>query len=117
MSCSSVEIVSGCFHWHRVVGIWCLFGKSDQSNRKNLQQQWRRSLEIAQFRHKTMSQVAINWCICKGTIPIPGAKNFEQAQQNIGALGWQLEEGEVAELDQAAAKVDKTMVQNIFQSK
>ncbi len=73
--------------------------------------------EIAQFRHKTMSQVAINWCICKGTIPIPGAKNPEQAKQNIGALGWQLEAGEVAQLDRAAAKVDKTMVQNIFQSK
>ncbi|MDJ0632086.1 MAG: aldo/keto reductase [Xenococcaceae cyanobacterium MO_188.B29] len=73
--------------------------------------------EIAQFRQKTMSQVALNWCICKGTIPIPGAKNPEQAKQNIGALGWQLEAGEVAQLDRAAAKVDKTMVQNIFQSK
>lgn len=72
--------------------------------------------EVAQFRQKTMSQVAINWCICKGTIPIPGAKNSEQAKQNIGALGWQLDEGEVAELDRAATRVDKTMVQNIFQS-
>lgn len=73
--------------------------------------------EIAEYRQKTMAQVAINWCICKGTIPIPGAKNPEQAKQNIGALGWQLDEGEVTELDRIAAKVDKTMVQNIFQSK
>ena len=73
--------------------------------------------EIAEHRYKTMSQVAINWCICKDTIPIPGAKNSEQAKQNIGALGWQLDEGEVAELDRAATRVDKTMVQNIFQSK
>ena len=73
--------------------------------------------EVAQFRQKTMSQVAINWCICKGTIPIPGAKNPEQAKQNIGALDWQLNEGEIAELDLAATRVDKTMVQNIFQSK
>ena len=73
--------------------------------------------EVAEHRHKTMSQVAINWCICKGTIPIPGAKNPEQAKQNIGALGWQLDRGEIAELDLAAARVDKTMVQNIFQSK
>ena len=73
--------------------------------------------EIAEHRHKTMSQVAINWCICKGTIPIPGAKNPEQAKQNIGALDWQLDKGEIAELDLAAARVDKTMVQNIFQSK
>lgn len=72
---------------------------------------------IAQSRNKTMAQVAINWCICKGTIPIPGAKNPEQAQQNIGAMGWYLDSGEVTELDKEAAKVKKTMVQNPFQSK
>lgn len=72
---------------------------------------------IAQSRNKTMAQVAINWCICKGTIPIPGAKNPEQAQQNIGATGWYLDSGEVAELDKEAARVKKTMVQNPFQSK
>ncbi|BDI14934.1 oxidoreductase [Nostoc cf. commune SO-36] len=73
--------------------------------------------EVAQFRNKTMSQVAINWCICKGTIPIPGAKSVEQARQNLGALGWQLDAGEIAELDKAAANADKKMVQNIFQTK
>ena len=72
---------------------------------------------IAQSRQKTMSQVALNWCITKGTIPIPGAKNPQQAKQNLGALGWQLDSGEVAELDQAATKVKKPMVQNIFQTK
>ncbi|MBD2300917.1 aldo/keto reductase [Nostoc sp. FACHB-190] len=72
--------------------------------------------EIAQSRNKTMSQVAINWCICKGTIPIPGAKSLAQAQDNIGALGWQLDAGEIAELDKAASSTDKVMVQNIFQT-
>ncbi|MGB3509909.1 MAG: aldo/keto reductase [Microcoleaceae cyanobacterium] len=72
---------------------------------------------VANSRNKTMSQVAINWCICKDAIPIPGAKNQEQAEQNIGALGWQLDSGEVAELDKAAANTDKKMVQNIFQTK
>ena len=73
--------------------------------------------EVAESRNKTMSQVALNWCICKGTIPIPGAKTVEQAKENIGALGWQLDSNEMAELDRAAASVDKTMVQNIFQTK
>ena len=72
--------------------------------------------EIAEYRNKTVSQVAINWCICKGTIPIPGAKSVEQARENIGALGWLLDASEVAQLDQAAASVDKKMVQNIFQT-
>lgn len=72
---------------------------------------------IADSRQKTMSQVALNWCICKGTIPIPGAKNLQQARDNIGALGWYLDSGEIEELDRTAAKVDKAMIQNIFQSK
>jgi pyridoxine 4-dehydrogenase len=73
--------------------------------------------DVATSRHKTMSQVALNWCICKGTLPIPGAKSLEQAQDNVGALGWYLDAGEIAELDQAATKVDKAMVQNIFQTR
>ncbi|CDN17138.1 MAG: aldo/keto reductase [Richelia sp.] len=73
--------------------------------------------KIASYKNKTMSQVAINWCICKGTIPIPGAKSLEQAQQNIGALGWYLDAGEVEELDRIAASLEKKMVQNIFQTK
>lgn len=72
---------------------------------------------VAAARSKTMAQVALNWCIAKGTIPIPGAKNPTQAQQNIGALGWQLDASEVAELDHAAAKVTRPMVQNIFQTR
>lgn len=73
--------------------------------------------EIAQHRDKTMAQVAINWCICKGTTPIPGAKTVQQAQQNIGAMGWRLDAGEIEALDREAAKVEKPMVQNIFQTK
>ncbi|MEY3299906.1 MAG: hypothetical protein RLZZ597_3166 [Cyanobacteriota bacterium] len=50
---------------------------------------------IADHRQKTPAQVAINWCMAKGTIPIPGAKSLAQAQQNLGALGWSLGAGEV----------------------
>ena len=71
---------------------------------------------VAQEKEKTMAQIAINWCICKGTIPIPGAKNLQQAQQNAGALGWHLTEAEITELDRASATCKKQMVQNIFQS-
>ncbi|HAC64128.1 MAG TPA: aldo/keto reductase [Cyanothece sp. UBA12306] len=73
--------------------------------------------EIALHRNKTMSQVAINWCICKQTIPIPGAKNVKQMQDNIGAMGWQLDDGEIIELDRISHKLEKKMVQNIFQTK
>ena len=51
---------------------------------------------------KTPAQVALNWTICKGTVPIPGAKNARQALSNAGALGWRLTEDEVAALDKAS---------------
>jgi pyridoxine 4-dehydrogenase len=72
---------------------------------------------IAQSRQKTMGQIALNWCIAKGAIPIPGAKNLDQAAENIAAQNWLLDGGEVAELDRAAARIEQPMVQNIFQSK
>ncbi|HEX5944171.1 MAG TPA: aldo/keto reductase [Anaerolineales bacterium] len=54
---------------------------------------------------KSNAQVALNWVICKGTLPIPGAKNAEQAQANAGALGWRLTDEEVARLDETSARI------------
>lgn len=51
---------------------------------------------------KTPSQVALNWVICKGALPIPGAKTLAQAEMNAGALGWRLTEAEVDALDEAS---------------
>jgi len=51
---------------------------------------------------RTSSQVALNWLMCKGALPIPGAKNVKQAQDNAGALGWRLTDAEVAALDEAS---------------
>ena len=56
---------------------------------------------------KTLAQVALNWCICKGTMPIPGAKNAAQAQENAGALGWRLTPEQMAELDKASDEAAK----------
>jgi aryl-alcohol dehydrogenase-like predicted oxidoreductase len=51
---------------------------------------------------KSNVQVALNWVICKGALPIPGAKNAEQAQENAGGLGWRLTEAEATRLDEAS---------------
>jgi aryl-alcohol dehydrogenase-like predicted oxidoreductase len=51
---------------------------------------------------KSPAQVALNWVICKGAVPIPGAKNERQTLENAGALGWQLTDAEVAILDEAS---------------
>ena len=53
---------------------------------------------------KSPPQVALNWLICKGAVPIPGAKNAHQAQENAGALGWRLTDEEVTALDEASSK-------------
>ena len=51
---------------------------------------------------RTPSQVALAWIIAKGAVPIPGAKNRDQAEQNAGALGWEMTDEEVARLDALA---------------
>lgn len=61
--------------------------------------------EIGAPRDKTPAQVSLNWCITKGAIPIPGAKNIRQADENCGALGWRLSAEEMASLDAAAANI------------
>ena len=65
---------------------------------------------------KTPAQVAVNWCLCKDTTPIPGVKNARQLEENVGALGWRLTREEVDALDAAAAKCGKSVSQNIFQT-
>lgn len=52
----------------------------------------------------TPSQIALNWCISKGTVPIPGARNVRQATDNCNVLKWSLEEDDVRALDQAAGR-------------
>ncbi len=53
---------------------------------------------------KTPAQVALNWVMCKGALPIPGAKNAQQAEENAGALGWHLGPEEIKTLDAASDK-------------
>ncbi len=56
---------------------------------------------------KTPGQVALNWLICKGALPIPGAKTAKQAEQNTGAIGWRLTPEEVKTLDDASNQFTK----------
>lgn len=49
---------------------------------------------------KTSAQVALNWLMQRGVLPIPGAKNARQAAANAGALGWTLAADEIDALDQ-----------------
>jgi aryl-alcohol dehydrogenase-like predicted oxidoreductase len=56
---------------------------------------------IADEQGKTTGQVALNWVICKGAIPIPGATSPEHVKENAGAMDWRLSEKDMAALDEA----------------
>jgi aryl-alcohol dehydrogenase-like predicted oxidoreductase len=62
----------------------------------------RQMQEIGQTHGKSPTQVALNWILCKGALPIPGAKDAAHAVENAGALGWRLDEAEISALDQAS---------------
>jgi len=70
---------------------------------------------IGERHARTPAQVALNWIICKGAVPIPGAKNREQAEQNAGALGWRLSEDEVRALDRVSKHGQRTLFHRIWQ--
>ena len=61
------------------------------------------------------SQVALNWVMAKGAVPIPGAKNRQQAEENAGALGWQLDGDQLARLDRAALPGIRNLASRVWQ--
>jgi aryl-alcohol dehydrogenase-like predicted oxidoreductase len=64
---------------------------------------------------RTPSQVALAWLIAQGAVPIPGAKNRSQAEQNAGALGWQMTDDELARLDAASLFGKRGLAQRVWQ--
>ncbi|GMN55007.1 hypothetical protein TIFTF001_024131 [Ficus carica] len=62
--------------------------------------------EIGENYSKTSTQVVLNWLIAQeNVVPIPGAKNAEQAEEFTGALGWSLSSEEITELRSLASEI------------
>ena len=51
----------------------------------------------------------------KGAVPIPGAKNRHQAQENAGALGWSIDDEDLARLDRVALGGIRTVQSRLWQ--
>jgi aryl-alcohol dehydrogenase-like predicted oxidoreductase len=64
---------------------------------------------------KLPSQVALNWVMAKGAVPIPGAKNRAQAEENAGALGWTVDDDDLDRLDQVALTGLRTLRSRMWQ--
>lgn len=48
----------------------------------------------------------LNWLVAQeNVVPIPGAKNAEQAEEFAGALGWRLTSDEINELRSLALEI------------
>jgi len=60
--------------------------------------------EIAAETGKLVPQIALNWLLQRPTVStvIVGARNEEQLQENLGAIGWNLTKEQVAKLDAAS---------------
>jgi aryl-alcohol dehydrogenase-like predicted oxidoreductase len=61
---------------------------------------------VARETGKTVAQIAINWVLSRPSVAtvIIGARDEAQLRQNLGATGWSLTKGQVAQLDAASAK-------------
>jgi aryl-alcohol dehydrogenase-like predicted oxidoreductase len=60
--------------------------------------------ELAEETGKTVAQVALNWVLQRPTVcnVIIGARNEEQLEQNLGAIGWNLSTEQIKRLDAAS---------------
>jgi aryl-alcohol dehydrogenase-like predicted oxidoreductase len=63
---------------------------------------------------KTPSQIAINWVIGKGALPIIGVNNLEQLEQVLDATGWKLSDGDMAKLDDITEREYKDFYSSTF---
>jgi aryl-alcohol dehydrogenase-like predicted oxidoreductase len=62
----------------------------------------RQLAQIGAAHAKTPAQVALNWLARQpGILPIPGAKNAQQAGANAGAIGWDMTDDEADSLSQS----------------
>ena len=53
---------------------------------------------------KTPAQIALNWLVNKSKMvfPIPRASRPERVMENMGAVGWNLDSGDLIKLEQVA---------------
>lgn len=61
--------------------------------------------EIGRRKGKTAAQVALNWVVGRGAVPIAGASTPQQAEENAGALGWELDGEDLGAITKAMAGV------------
>jgi diketogulonate reductase-like aldo/keto reductase len=62
----------------------------------------------------TPAQVALNWVVAKGAVPLAGVNTAADAREVAGAIGWKLRASDVAQLEKAAVTASKTKAKTEF---
>jgi pyridoxine 4-dehydrogenase len=70
-----------------------------KSYEKDIRQLILKLNEIANNRGKTIPQVALNYIISKGVLPIAGSNSKQHLLDNLGAQSWHLNRNEMNALD------------------
>lgn len=66
---------------------------------------------IGENRGKTISQVALNWLMRETTIvPIPGVKRRSHVEEDLGTVGWRLNEDELNEIAKVLAGFKRDLI-------
>jgi len=61
----------------------------------------------------TAAQVALNWVVAKGAVPLPGVNSAADARDVAGAVGWKLRASDVVQLEKAV-EASKTKVKREY---
>jgi aryl-alcohol dehydrogenase-like predicted oxidoreductase len=59
---------------------------------------------LSQRYDKTIAQIALNWVVEQGVIPIPGARNAQQAKENCEAISFRMKEEDLLRLSSLSEK-------------
>jgi diketogulonate reductase-like aldo/keto reductase len=77
-------------------------GRLATSSRFRRQQSMRVLEQVAAETHKTLAQVALNWCTARpNVIAIPKSNGVERTVENCQASGWRLTPAQLQKLDEA----------------
>lgn len=58
--------------------------------------------EVGGRHGKTQAQVALNWIICKGSVPIPKSTDVKHLAENLGAADWRMTANDMGLLETAS---------------
>ena len=70
-----------------------------------------RSVSIREEMKVSPTQIALNWVVAKGVVPLPGVNTNADANEVVGCIGWRLRAQDIETLDKAVEESRNTKVE------